>query len=428
MAFRLTIEQGKGRGQSFDFDAEEIVIGRSDEADIVLADGGVSRRHARIVLQGDRWALEDLETANGTFLNGSKVDQELLENGDQIGIGQVVFVFEADAPAEGSTRIVSVPAPDPDATNPKGTSAKATGPKATGPKAAASAAAAPAAGARRLSPKQLRIVAGAAVALLAAFAVSRAVKGGPSGDLEPCPNPLVPREGIEQVVLGKVDGICDPGANLVFAFEHTPKTRVILHFAPFLTEKGELVIELNGKRIGEAQLAPTRRSTLQTLVLPDAELDEGEENKLVFKNTRGADELWGLERVEFEVIGLNLADIQKAQESYDLGTRRYRERSVAAPNLYQSWMFLREARRYMEGLDPKPAMYQATLDLTRDVEKDLDKLCKERLFEAQRLAKYGKISQANEAYKFVLAAFPGNAHPCRQKAEEEMFIEEAPAE
>lgn len=74
-------------------DDEPQLIGRSSEA-LPLTDSTVSRRHAELTPDGSRWMLRDLDSANGTFLNGQLVaDQHELNAGDQIRCGSTVLVF-----------------------------------------------------------------------------------------------------------------------------------------------------------------------------------------------------------------------------------------------------------------------------------------------------------------------------------------------
>ena len=76
-----------------------VIIGRSREADLRLADPDTSRRHAKIVCESGRCTVQDLVSTNGTWVNGSRVDEHLLKPGDRLEIGsqEIAFcVVEAD--------------------------------------------------------------------------------------------------------------------------------------------------------------------------------------------------------------------------------------------------------------------------------------------------------------------------------------------
>lgn len=69
-------------------------IGRADTNDIVLKDRFVSSHHARVIVRGDQYLLEDLGSTNGTFCNGVRVRGEVaLQDKDRVGIGTSVFAF-----------------------------------------------------------------------------------------------------------------------------------------------------------------------------------------------------------------------------------------------------------------------------------------------------------------------------------------------
>ena len=69
------------------------LIGRDESAnDIVLHDPGVSRMHARIACRGDQYFVQDLGSTSGTFVDGKRVDRDvLLKGGEQIEIGGCVL-------------------------------------------------------------------------------------------------------------------------------------------------------------------------------------------------------------------------------------------------------------------------------------------------------------------------------------------------
>jgi hypothetical protein len=70
------------------------VIGRSSDCDISLSDPNVSRRHAEVRRIGDGYSLVDLSSTNGTEVNGQRIQETALMNGDVIGVGTTSITFE----------------------------------------------------------------------------------------------------------------------------------------------------------------------------------------------------------------------------------------------------------------------------------------------------------------------------------------------
>lgn len=69
-------------------------IGRSNKSKIIIKDPYISKEHLKIVKDEGDYYLEDMDSANGTFVNGTKIfDVVKLKNGDRIKIGQVEFLF-----------------------------------------------------------------------------------------------------------------------------------------------------------------------------------------------------------------------------------------------------------------------------------------------------------------------------------------------
>jgi serine phosphatase RsbU (regulator of sigma subunit) len=74
---------------------EAISIGRASDCSIPIKDRYLSRKHAEIIAAGNAWILKDLGSANGTYLNGSRVERdEQLKTGDRIRLGDTEIVFE----------------------------------------------------------------------------------------------------------------------------------------------------------------------------------------------------------------------------------------------------------------------------------------------------------------------------------------------
>jgi hypothetical protein len=66
-------------------------IGRNEDNDVTIADGRVSRHHARIVADGSGFAIEDLQSSNGTFVDGAQVQRARLHPGASIVVGETVL-------------------------------------------------------------------------------------------------------------------------------------------------------------------------------------------------------------------------------------------------------------------------------------------------------------------------------------------------
>jgi hypothetical protein len=75
-------------------DQRVIVIGRSSECDLTIDDANVSRRHAEVRRIGDGYSLVDLGSTNGTEVNGQRIQETALMNGDVIAVGTTRITFE----------------------------------------------------------------------------------------------------------------------------------------------------------------------------------------------------------------------------------------------------------------------------------------------------------------------------------------------
>lgn len=72
---------------------ERVTVGRLASCDIKLADANVSREHAAFVREGAGWAIEDLGSTNGTYLNGEPVTYERLRDGDVVSVGASELIY-----------------------------------------------------------------------------------------------------------------------------------------------------------------------------------------------------------------------------------------------------------------------------------------------------------------------------------------------
>ena len=115
----------EGSSQSVPVCGSETLIGRSDDCDVLISHVSVSRYHAKILSSDAGYALVDLGSGSGTFVNGEQIQARLLRNGDQIRLGGSpdLISFEAahtmvsdrldevsDGPGTAETMLDAVPA------------------------------------------------------------------------------------------------------------------------------------------------------------------------------------------------------------------------------------------------------------------------------------------------------------------------------
>ena len=104
----LALSAGE-REQIYTF-ADEAVIGRGSAADVSIPDPSISRRHALARLEGKTVVLEDLGSANGTYLNGNPVRSATrAENGDAIKFGAVEVELRIDEGGDAMADPIATP-------------------------------------------------------------------------------------------------------------------------------------------------------------------------------------------------------------------------------------------------------------------------------------------------------------------------------
>jgi len=103
---RITIQvlEGFERGRVFGDLPTPVTIGREEDNTIQLNDERVSRFHVKIQEDGGRVILTDLESTNGTRINGHPVQMRVLQFGDQLSIGRSILVYGSAGEIDGESR------------------------------------------------------------------------------------------------------------------------------------------------------------------------------------------------------------------------------------------------------------------------------------------------------------------------------------
>jgi predicted component of type VI protein secretion system len=116
MAKLVILNQGM-TGRAFEVNVERTTVGRLEDNTFQIADPSVSSHHAEIVLKGSDLLIRDIGSTNGTFINGEKITEAVLQPGQTLRFGQVELKIDdgkpVSAPAPVPAAAASAPAPAP---------------------------------------------------------------------------------------------------------------------------------------------------------------------------------------------------------------------------------------------------------------------------------------------------------------------------
>ena len=107
----VTVELKNTILDTYKIDKPEITIGRNSANDITIDNLAVSDRHARICKTNGTYVMEDLDSTNGTIVNGRKIKQITLRGGLQVEIGKHILLIEmpqAKDPSSNFTRTMKI--------------------------------------------------------------------------------------------------------------------------------------------------------------------------------------------------------------------------------------------------------------------------------------------------------------------------------
>jgi hypothetical protein len=272
-------------------------------------------------------------------------------------------------------------------------------------------------------PLRTKAIGGSSVALVLCGLAALARPG----DRTSCPSIVALDDAVRSYSFGHAEARIECGRSVKFGFTAAASRRVLLHYqASGAIEGANLEVRLNGKHLAWAR--PANGDEEQVLPLPDRSLRTDAGNVVAFVQTDG-EKPWAVAKVRAEVLAVAPGDARAAREAYQRGRRKLDERHVAPRNLYDAWKSFTAARRFLEGLEPKPPLYAEVAQLIKDTERDLDKECGRLLFAAGRLERYGQEDAAQRIYREALLHFPAeDPSGCRGKARSEIVPDTASAE
>jgi pSer/pThr/pTyr-binding forkhead associated (FHA) protein len=88
---RIRVETGFYEGLEWPLASPRVVLGRGHQADLVVSEPTISRSHVALICVEGQWFAEDLESTNGTLVNGAATDRSLLRDGDELQVGRLIL-------------------------------------------------------------------------------------------------------------------------------------------------------------------------------------------------------------------------------------------------------------------------------------------------------------------------------------------------
>jgi len=466
MGFTLKVTAGPGAGQSLDFEQAEVNFGRTSDNDVVIYDPNVSRRHFHIVARGQDFVVEDLGSSNGTTLNGSKVKSQVLQTGDQLSVGDAVFVFQAavsEARGGAVARRARGPAPAAAAgAAPRARQrapaaglamreqapprAVARGSRPSGEDALASLSARERFRRQQvaktpigriklwffsLAPPMQKIVAigGGLGTLLLLFIVLRSASGGVAGSLlgHDYSNDVIEITGktYRNVYGYKVKGALSARYQATFKFRYLDGRATLYYDAGFIDSDQELELRLNDDVVvGYAPIALNSWEEGIEVSLPFSGLIQNEYNTITFDNVMnpgdGPPENWAITKVRVVEESLPEADIEQAQKQFDLAKEKWDQRLIAPENLYNSCRMFRLSRDYLERIEMKPPLYAAASSRAKDCKKTLNETWEKLKFTFIKSQYMNDPTKAKAVLNQALLYFPDESDPINRQIREKL--------
>jgi predicted component of type VI protein secretion system len=94
MQVKLHLVKGNPQGKQVEVPLGTLTIGRAEDSDLIIASTRVSRHHCEILNEANRVLVRDKGSGNGTLVNGEKVQEQMLNPGDEVQVGPLTFAVE----------------------------------------------------------------------------------------------------------------------------------------------------------------------------------------------------------------------------------------------------------------------------------------------------------------------------------------------
>lgn len=415
--FVLTVVDGQSAGREYHFE-QEATAGRVDSNDVILVDPGVSREHVRVHGRRGVYLVEDQGSSNGTRLNGELIEgPEVLRDGDYVGVGHATLQFSNLEMSGAGDVTVRMRLSEKQARRLDHPAASRVSSKEQLKALVA-------------TPRGKGIAIGGGLALLLMVAgLAKQCSGGKHKDGAGVPEySATPVDYDEYQARGYLDWAFGYGPfnrnyrdKVVFRYVKPPqKLRVTLQYAAWgIDDPEEVVILVNGKRVGT--VPPTRKIHLGKSVRYkyeyglrleiDPKLLKDGKNLITFDNTRNGrhgTDMWEVSYVKLRETAIPSPNLAKAKECYYHARTAYEQRNVDPANLQKAISAYECVRDYLEELPSRPPMYEEARKEASRINRELSKLFRSAVFDAQQHYRYQEVAKARSRLQETMLYFSAN--------------------
>ena len=444
--FYAEVSEGPDAGRRIEFRAGTTTLGRSSDNDVTLLDPVLSRHHCRFECSGAALKVVDLESANGTILNGMEVRESLVRPGDTIQIGDTVLKISAGA-AEASVAapevLITIDTPP---SPPPGDAAPAAPPppppQPAKPEGGETAAATPVVdlgfgdeeGAKDGKKPNWRPMiwglAGVAVLAAAASMILRA----PDEDVQPAiARPAEPTLLPLEIEYEKVEAdnasifryhmSLDATGHLSIEIDDLAENRHVRKDSVVSSNSlARLAKQIDGSglaRLGEIPAGIASGASLVvkdlTVVLNRRVVQAKVENRMEpaeFESAREAIETFGKNELGIWAIQYPRERlVEMAEEAFTRARNLYDQRGIAHGNIFMALKSCREAEFYLETVEPKPDFYAETVTLHSEAEEELARRYEDQRFKADRAINLKDWQIAAEELRILRDQIPDDDDP-----------------
>ena len=426
---RLIVVEGPDKGREIVVPVGVLSLGRSSDNDISLLDPVLSRHNSQLAYDGSKLTIKDLDSANGTLVNGNEIIETKLHVGDIIEIGdthirvtEVPGESKAEDPAPSAPRAPESTAPRPE-TNPSivvdlGFDA----PDDTAPRATAKK--------NNLRPLLWGIGA-VAVLLIASSLIMRAPEKPSAGAVpEPlAPPSLVPLEiEYEKIEAStssvfrysmKLDDagrisveIDDLSENRHVRKEGQIGTNRVAKLAKEINQAGFFTLEDSYEGIAPEGIFTSyditvlsnrraKRVTVANRVEPEIFQDIRKTLETISKNELG---IWAIQFSCDKLVKMSEEALTRARNAYD-------QKGIAYGNTYEAIRCFKEASFYLETIDPKPDFFQEIVSGLAKAEEELDANYEQHRFLADRAINLRDWATAISQLQIIREMIPNEDDP-----------------